>query len=510
MARPATGSVRWDPTRAAWVVRVTMADGTRSKPIAMTGLPPCEVVPTNPPKECECRPCQSAESAGQDVSRRMRSGAHVDSSTSLTLNEFTKRWLDERERRGLASVNDSRIRLTRYVLESLGTKPIADITRADLKALVHRLDERVRASSRGELADGRRIRFSWKTAVHTWGDVTKLFSDAVDSKDPTLCILKENPAIGVRGPDKGKNRIKQYLWPAEALALMSCADVPLAFRRFYAVSTYLYGRPEEIEALEWSDVDLDHGLVTIHRAIERARHRGKMKGETKETKTDGSMRTVPIDPNLLPLLETMHDEAGGEGRLFPKPPTEDKLARALRRYLQLAGVDRPALFINDSTRQWINWYHATRATGLTWEAVRGTDPLKIMQRGGHRHFSTTQIYVREAENLRGRTGDAFPPLPPELFRSGFGISVGKSRFPGQKWLRLQDSKVGGSERAASTETAQNAEKLGESAPSLPEAQSTVLVAESTPIPEKIDPDLEIQDAIIGTVRSNVVPFRRRS
>ena len=48
-------------------------------------------------------------------------------------------------------------------------------------------------------------------------------------------------------------------------------------------------------------------------------------------------------------------------------------------------------------------------------AVRGDDPLRIIkQRAGHRSFSTTEGYIREAENLREGFGTPFPSLPPEL------------------------------------------------------------------------------------------------
>jgi integrase len=42
-------------------------------------------------------------------------------------------------------------------------------------------------------------------------------------------------------------------------------------------------------------------------------------------------------------------------------------------------------------------WHDLRATGLTWLAIRGDDPLKIKQRAGHSAFSTTEGYVRQAE-----------------------------------------------------------------------------------------------------------------
>lgn len=59
-------------------------------------------------------------------------------------------------------------------------------------------------------------------------------------------------------------------------------------------------------------------------------------------------------------------------------------------------------------------FHDPRATGITWLAARGDDPLRIMQRAGHSSFSMTQIYIREAENLGASFGTVFPPLPADL------------------------------------------------------------------------------------------------
>jgi len=56
-------------------------------------------------------------------------------------------------------------------------------------------------------------------------------------------------------------------------------------------------------------------------------------------------------------------------------------------------------------------FHDLRATGLTWLAIRGDDPLKIKQRAGHAAFTTTEGYIREAESVRDVFGDVFPTLP---------------------------------------------------------------------------------------------------
>jgi hypothetical protein len=70
---------------------------------------------------------------------------------------------------------------------------------------------------------------------------------------------------------------------------------------------------------------------------------------------------------------------------------------------------RAELFKTDATRKAIT-FHDLRATGITWMAIRGDEPLRIMQRTGHDDFDTTQRYIREAEAVREGLGEVFPPL----------------------------------------------------------------------------------------------------
>src|SRR5262249_47317880 len=153
--------------------------------------------------------------------------------------------------------------------------------------------------------------------------------------------------------------------------------------------------------LEWSDVDLDHGTIHVHRSTDRTRH------GTKATKTDAARR-IPIEPALVPLLRAMRAESSGRGVVIRMPST-GKQSNKLRAYLRRVGVTREDLFTSDATRKAIT-FHDLRATGVTWCAVRGDDALKIMQRAGHADFTTTQIYMREAENLAAGFGAVFPPL----------------------------------------------------------------------------------------------------
>ena len=170
---------------------------------------------------------------------------------------------------------------------------------------------------------------------------------------------------------------------------------------------YTFARAGELEALEWADVDLEHGVIQINKAIDRET------GDVKSTKS-GEARRIPMEHELRPVLERLHDEHTGP-RVLWMPDNEDR-AILLRKHLAVADVKRADLFA-DNDRQKHVTFHDLRATGITWAAVRGDDPLKVKQRARHASFSTTEGYIREAENLAAGFGDVFPPLPADLVGS---------------------------------------------------------------------------------------------
>lgn len=403
--RPATGSIVWaDPeTKTKPIgVRVTQANGKR------------RVVPFDPgttPDDARALAPVLAERA------RFAVGEHEGE----TVAEYAKRWCEWRETRGLGCVAGDRTTLALHVLPYVGRLEIASVTRDDLKRLVAALDTKAGAGSY-RTTEGKRQRFGFKSAVCAWSVTRALFRDAQRAKRPDLCVRSDNPAHDVAGPDTGAKKAKAYLWPSEFAALVSSPVVPVRWRRLFALAVYTFMRAGEVAALDWSDVDLDHGTIHVHRSTDRTRDR------TKATKTDAARR-IPIEPALIPLLTAMRGEAKGRGPVFRMPST-GKQSFKLRGYLTRIGVTRSDLFASDATRRAVR-FHDLRATGITWCAVRGDDPLKIMQRAGHADFTTTQLYLREAENLAHAFGTVFPPLPTDLLSRPIrarGVSASVSAF----------------------------------------------------------------------------------
>jgi integrase len=384
MGRPRKGQVVGPYTDGHFGVRHTLDDGSRPIVHLPLGL-------TRAQAEMRARN-QAALLPG-----RSKEGKPDGLDGGEPLGAWLERWCVAREGAGLTSADDSRGHWKKWIEPRFTDATITSVTRAQIEAWVEWIDGEVRAG-----------KLNWKSALNCWATLTKMFCDARRSKVKALRAREDNPCTDVEGPDRGTKRSKAYLYPVEHAALVACEDVPLRWRRLFAVASYTYTRAAELEALEWEDVDLDHGVIHIHRAIDRSN------GAVKETKTNNPRR-IPIEPNLLPLLIVMKREAA-TARVIDMPRAP-RLPGRLRKYLGWAGVSRPELFITDATRKQIGFHDAGRATGITWMAIRGDDPIKIQRRAGHEDFATTGIYIREAENLETDVGQPFPPLPASLLVS---------------------------------------------------------------------------------------------
>lgn len=394
MAKQRTGTVRAHNGR--WEAKYTLASGKRGPWTPLPGDIPPEDTPENraAAQACAARfaPAVYASSQGE--------GAPTE-----TVAGYASRWLAQRAPR---TRRDNESHLTHHVLPILGPVPMAGLSSAHGDELVASLDAKIAA---GKMSD--------KTARNVWGTVRRMLRDAAHAKPATgLRCLESNPFRDVLPPERSRvTRGKQFLYPSELLSLMSCPDVPARWKRNVAIATYLGLRDGEQRALRWPNVDLEHGVVHVRETTSQ--------GEAREgTKTDAA-RAVPIPPTLLPLLEAMHDEAGGEGLVCRGIASQRAMARGLRTWLRKAGVTRAALFESTSINLNLRW-HDLRATAGTWLAVEGRSAVEIRDVLGHTQTSMTDRYMRDATIVRsGRFGAPFPELPGESYsnRSGrFGGS----------------------------------------------------------------------------------------
>jgi len=354
MGRKGTGTVRVLPNKdgiAQWHARFTRGDGSRTNWIELD---------PNIPLDDDVKAKQCAAKAAP----RVRCATMPEGSDTETFGAYAARWLDDREGR-VNSIRDDRSRMRDHVLPELGALEVRTFTRDDVERLRDELDAKIES---GALA--------WNSVASVWTLVTSMCADMVSAKKREFRVRDENPVREVKPPERGSRKAKQFLWPSEFLQFVSSDCVPLAMRRAVAQAIYLFPRDGEHRALEWGtgDVDLEHGVLSITRAL------NARTGKVESTKS-GETRRFAIETNLLPLLHAMHDEAKGKGAVIGWH--EPHMSRALRRALQRAGVTRPELHEGSPTRKPLT-RHDLRATGLTWMAIRGDDPLKIQTEGRSR------------------------------------------------------------------------------------------------------------------------------
>jgi integrase len=371
--------------RQQWMARVPLKDGTRS---AWLELDPAIADHDRVAAE-RCAGELAAWSGEHDV--------EIALSAETPVRDYARRWFAEREARGLSSVPSDRSRFRTHVEPRLGTKTMAAVTKRDVEEFVDALDEKVRAGS-----------MSPKNAINVWGLVTKLFDDAHRGKPRSFQVREDNPVRDVRGPDRGARPTKQFLFPNEATRLLTCEEVPVIWREYYAVALYTGLRAGELRALERADVDLEHGVIHVKRAVDRATQ------AIKDTKGKRA-RPVPIESEIAPLIEALVARAKNDQDRIVWTPPDERRATTLRQHLKLAGVKRHELHHAERGRSMHITAHDLRSSTITWWAVRGDDVLKVQRRAGHEDLETTQLYVRLAEAIDPRAfGTPFPPLPREL------------------------------------------------------------------------------------------------
>lgn len=430
MARRATGTIEWVPatskTPGHWKARIRFADGSR---------PWIHFPPEYSESEARLRAESLAGTARDEqwVSKPNAStliaGRGPDGKRE-TLDEWMQRWFTWREARQLRTVRDDRSRYKHHIAPFIGPIFVDALTRDDLENVRDDLDRKILEGYVDPR--GKRKRMKWRMASNVWTVVTSFCRDMKGAKERALRCREDDLAAGIQGPERGDDTSKTYLYPNELRALLSDVRIPLHLRRAYALGTYLYLRLEELAALEWRDVDLEHGYVHVRRAEKSDGTMGPPK--------NGKARKVPIEASLRPLLVAMWREAVGDdddaeiatvrvARVTQKNDAAAVLRRYLDRALRSAKLTQrldELITASDTTKPL--GFHDLRATGITWRAVRGDAMQLIRQHAGHQHISTTDRYVREADGIREGFGTVFPPLPASLLAPDQVRAIGPNEW----------------------------------------------------------------------------------
>jgi len=200
-------------------------------------------------------------------------------SGKMTLSQYidNRYWPVASKRLAATSLDTYEKEVRLRIRPILGGKDIRDITRKDVQSMVDAIPtESVARKSVGVL----------KTILN------EAKADGIVSSNPAEATFALPPKGGKRDNGVVLSSFAQIL-----SLLDDIADEPQSVQRI-AYTGLLQGlRPEERYALNWSDVDVENGLIRVSGAYVTAssKHGGR---QLKGTKTERSNRVVPMHPSF--------------------------------------------------------------------------------------------------------------------------------------------------------------------------------------------------------------------
>jgi len=192
-------------------------------------------------------------------------------------------------------------------------------------------------------------------------------------------------------PRRGPGKALSYLYPDEDARLVGCERVPLPLRVYYGFLDREGMRGSEAEGLEWSDVDLQRGAVTLDKnktsdprawALSPGMARALSTWKEIQREEYGESEVVFLDEEGEPIAQLHHKHR----------------AESFRAHLLLADVNRPALHERSPERRPIR-AHDLRATFITIALANGKTEAWVADRTGHRSSHMINRYRRAARTV---------------------------------------------------------------------------------------------------------------
>lgn len=291
-------------------------------------------------------------------------GADEKPQPKLTLADYAEQWLAQRDLKDRTREHYREL-LDRRILPKLGALPIASITADDVRTWHAGLDKATPT-----------------LRAHAYGLLRTIMGTAAsDGK------IGANPCV-IRGAGTAR-RVKK-IRPASLDELETLtAAMPEHQRLMVLLAAWCALRFGELTELRRKDLDLDHEIVRIERAVVRTDDGFKV----TTPKSDAGTRDVAIPPHLLPAIENhlkkfVPDKL--DALLFPAAHGGHLAPASLYRQFYRA---RAA-----AGREDLRW-HDLRHSGAVLAAATGATLAELMARLGH---STPAAAMRYQHAAQGR------------------------------------------------------------------------------------------------------------
>lgn len=233
-------------------------------------------------------------------------------------------------------------------------------------------------------------------------------------------VIFSNPCDRIK-PPKAPHKEAMFLDDKQAAHLLELlAELPkeqLDFRTAVTMLLFTGMRRSELLGLNWSDVDLNTGVISVNHTSKYLPKVGMIEDDTKTT---SSRRSFKAPAELLPLLreyqewqenrkEMVGDQWHDSDRIFTSwngtPMRPDTLTNRFRRWIRT--TDLPNVHP-----------HSLRHTNATLLIANGTNIQTVSKRLGHSTSSTTSnIYAHAIQSADAAAAEAVPIFKVSLQKS---------------------------------------------------------------------------------------------
>lgn len=314
--------------------------------------------------------------------------AGAGSKNMLTVRDVGRMWLAEEK----AELKASTIWRYSYLLDcqiypKLGDVRIRDLTQEMMQEFAKEIKQTGRINGSAPLSD------NYVSSVV--GVLSDLQEYAVKKK---MCHPFIFP-ISKPGMKKTRHTI---LSVGEISRLLTCLnEAKETAAAGVAITLYAGLRVGEVCALQWKDIDLENGILTVRKTVQRVQKGDGIDGSylrLDRPKTPCSMREIPLHPNLIRMLKEREEK---NGNLFVLTGTEQFMNPATYEY-QYHRMMKKACITD------VN-YHTLRHSFTTICVEEGVDIKALSEILGHSKVATTlDIYTHPTIAMKKREIMKFP------------------------------------------------------------------------------------------------------
>lgn len=213
----------------------------------------------------------------------------------LTIGEYLDKWLQTAARRRVTERTFTGYEwlLKNYVRPSLRQMRLSDLRPLDVQKLyTHMLAPKLMDKEQPQPGITYGLGLSARTVRYTHAVLSSALKQAVKWQ-----LLAHNPAVLAELPRQERREMKAFT-PEEAMRFLVEAGTD-QWGVIFAVALATGMRPEEYLGLQWPDVDLERGIVTIRRALVWRKGGEWYFGEPK---TARSRRNIPLPSSVRAAL----------------------------------------------------------------------------------------------------------------------------------------------------------------------------------------------------------------